>query len=390
VETAGAGQERTGPLFAPMLCAAARTHRGTVRPENEDAFLCRPDLGLFAVIDGMRGESAGRTAAELARQAVLDAGEPARGLLVANDRIVRTAKSRRDLEGMGCVASAMRIQDGVATIAHVGDTRVYLAGSAGCEQLTRDHTVAASEQERLGLSHGLADGLEGRNQVTRDLGGEKKQGEDWFDRLQVPLEHEPGRRRDGIDRAAQALEPAAPNRARGALPLAHAPAPCHADCADAGQRVVVKRVDQRKAGPARRRPCRSREAAKVVRVHHVGLLRDQESPQPPVHGRIPEIDEMPERLQDRATAGGLPGPVDVRGVQTTHADALYGVPPRARPGRGGHDGHLVAGGLEALGQVPDDDLRPSEDIGRIQVRHEADSHATRASHPPRAESGEKG
>jgi len=188
VETAGAGQERTGPLFAPMLCAAARTHRGTVRPENEDAFLCRPDLGLFAVIDGMGGESAGRTAAELARQAVLDAGEPARGLLVANDRIVRTAKSRRDLEGMGCVASAMRIQDGVATIAHVGDTRIYLAGSAGCEQLTRDHTVAASEQERLGLSHGLADGLEGRNQVTRDLGGEKKQGEDWFDRLEVPLE----------------------------------------------------------------------------------------------------------------------------------------------------------------------------------------------------------
>jgi protein phosphatase len=187
-QTAEAGQERTGPLFAPMLCAAARTHRGTVRPENEDAFLCRPDLGLFAVIDGMGGESAGRTAAELARQALLDAGEPARGLLVANDRIVRTAKARRDLEGMGCVASAMRIEGGVARIAHVGDTRVYLVGSAGCEQLTRDHTVAASEQERLGLSHGLADGLEGRNQVTRDLGGEKKQGEDWFDRLQVPLE----------------------------------------------------------------------------------------------------------------------------------------------------------------------------------------------------------
>jgi protein phosphatase len=171
-----------------MLCAAARTHRGTVRSENEDAFLCRPDLGLFAVIDGMGGESAGRTAAELARQALLDAGDPARGLLVANDRIVRTAASHSDLQGMGCVASAMRIEDGVARIAHVGDTRIYLAVPAGCEQLTRDHTVAASEQERLGLSHGLADGLEGRNQVTRDLGGGKKEGEDWFDRLEVALE----------------------------------------------------------------------------------------------------------------------------------------------------------------------------------------------------------
>jgi PPM family protein phosphatase len=187
-ETASRAEERTGPLFARALCAAARTHRGAVRPENEDAFLCRPDLGLFAVIDGMGGQSAGRTAAELARQAVLDAGEPSRGLLAANDRIVRTARSRRDLQGMGCVASALRIEDGVARIAHVGDTRVYLAVSAGCEQLTRDHTVAASEQERLGLSQGLADGLEGRNQVTRDLGGEKKEGDRWFDRLEVALE----------------------------------------------------------------------------------------------------------------------------------------------------------------------------------------------------------
>lgn len=187
-EAAPREDERTGPLFGRALCAAARTHRGTVRAENEDAFLCRPDLGLFAVIDGMGGQQAGRQAAELARQALLDAGDPARGLIAANDRIVRVAKSRHDLQGMGCVASALRIEGGIARIAHVGDTRVYLAGSAGCEQLTRDHTVAASEQERLGLSQGLAGGLHGRNQVTRDLGGQKREGVDWMDRLEVPLE----------------------------------------------------------------------------------------------------------------------------------------------------------------------------------------------------------
>lgn len=192
IETPGAAQgqeERTGPLFGRSLCAAARTHRGTVRPENEDAFLCRPDLGLFAVIDGMGGQRAGRQAAELARQALLDTGDPARGLLAANDRILRVAKSRHDLQGMGCVASALRLEGGVGRVAHVGDTRVYLAGAAGCEQLTRDHTVAASEQERLGLSQGLAGGLQGRNQVTRDLGGQERQGEEWIDRLEVTLEH---------------------------------------------------------------------------------------------------------------------------------------------------------------------------------------------------------
>ena len=191
IETAEARsreEERTGPLFGRSLCAAARTHRGTVRPENEDAFVCRPDLGLFAVIDGMGGQQAGREAAELARQALLDAGDPARGLLSANERILRVAKSRRDLQGMGCVASAVRIDGAVAKIAHVGDTRVYLAGPAGCEQVTRDHTVAASEQERLGLSQGLAGGLQGRNQVTRDLGGQHHGKDGWFDRLEVTLE----------------------------------------------------------------------------------------------------------------------------------------------------------------------------------------------------------
>lgn len=183
-----APEERTGGLSTGTLRAAARTHRGAVRPENQDAFLCRPELGLFAVIDGMGGQRAGRQAAELAREALIEAGEPARGLAAANERIRRHALPGGELEGMGCVASALQIVDGVARIAHVGDTRVYLAGSAGCEQLTRDHTVAASEQERLGLSHGRAGGLPGRNQVTRDLGGRRRRGHDWIDRLQVPLE----------------------------------------------------------------------------------------------------------------------------------------------------------------------------------------------------------
>jgi serine/threonine protein phosphatase PrpC len=181
-------EERTGPLSGAALRAAARTHRGTVRQDNQDAFLCRPDLGLFAAIDGMGGQRAGRRAAELAREAVLEEGDPARGLAAANERIRQAASTNPELQGMGCVATALLVKDGVARIAHIGDTRVYLAGSAGCEQLTRDHTVAATEQERLGLSHQTARDLPGRNQVTRDLGARARRGQGWIDRLEVPLE----------------------------------------------------------------------------------------------------------------------------------------------------------------------------------------------------------
>jgi protein phosphatase len=70
----------------------------------------------------------------------------------------------------------------------VGDTRVYLAGEAGCEQLTRDHTVAAHAQEQLGIPDSGAKQIGGQNQVTRDLGGQSRTGDAWIDSCEVTLE----------------------------------------------------------------------------------------------------------------------------------------------------------------------------------------------------------
>jgi serine/threonine protein phosphatase PrpC len=180
--------ERTGLVEGGPLLAAARTDKGAVRKDNQDAFLCAIGGGLFAVIDGMGGENGGQRAAALAREALLEEQDPVRGLMRANERVHEAAAADRALEGMGCVASAMKVADGLARIAHVGDTRIYLAGAAGCEQLTSDHTLAASLQERLGLSHRRAKGIEGRNQVTRDIGGKPRQDTGWIDRIEAPLE----------------------------------------------------------------------------------------------------------------------------------------------------------------------------------------------------------
>jgi serine/threonine protein phosphatase PrpC len=185
---AGPISERTGRLDSAGLCAAARTERGPVRPQNEDSYVCRPDLGLFAVIDGMGGHQAGERAAAIVHDELLARADVVGALAAANEKVHGLATSEKTLAGMGCVASALRLKENKAQIAHVGDTRIYLASAAGCEQLTRDHTVAATRQEELGLSERRARGLGGHNQVTRDIGGRRRTDSAWIDELSVSLE----------------------------------------------------------------------------------------------------------------------------------------------------------------------------------------------------------
>lgn len=160
------------------------------RTNNEDAICARPELGLFVVADGMGGYEGGEVASaiavesicELVRRTAGDADvtwpykiDPSRSVdeneiivatRLANARIA--ARRTGVLEQMGSTVAVLRIADGRAVIAHVGDSRVYRLRDGRLAQLTVDHSLLA----QLIASGAVVDAetFQWRHVVTRALG----------------------------------------------------------------------------------------------------------------------------------------------------------------------------------------------------------------------------
>jgi protein phosphatase len=179
---------------------AARTHTGLRRPTNEDSYCARPDLGLFVVADGMGGHVAGEVASRLAvesiQQALADraggAGAPSSGeprpeasplepaFRLANRRIADEIDRQGHLRGMATTASAVLIHPRGATVAHVGDSRVYWLHAGRFVRVTHDHSWV-EEQVRAGvLDEAAASHHPWRNVVTRALSGADERAPDLF------------------------------------------------------------------------------------------------------------------------------------------------------------------------------------------------------------------
>jgi protein phosphatase len=151
------------PLLASRVEGAGRTDVGVRRKQNQDAFLLRPKLGVFAVADGMGGAPAGDVAAamvlarvhaaflaESTARAAGSASGPRTSATLMVDAIQRAnlsilAKGRRSpcMRGMGTTFAGVVVDGGRVTIAHVGDSRVYRLRGRTLAPLTTDHTVVS-------------------------------------------------------------------------------------------------------------------------------------------------------------------------------------------------------------------------------------------------------
>jgi serine/threonine protein phosphatase PrpC len=145
---------------------------GRLRDQNEDSFYLDDERRLYVVADGMGGHSGG----EIASSVAIDTVSKEIGKRHEEIRKLRKGKLKSDalsrivqgaveaactavyekaqesplLAGMGCTLTALLVVDNKAVMAHVGDTRLYLAREHNVSQLSTDHTMA-NELANAGL-----------------------------------------------------------------------------------------------------------------------------------------------------------------------------------------------------------------------------------------------
>jgi len=155
---------------------AAASHQGMVRENNEDSIFPTSsgesnDGAVLIVADGMGGHVAGEVASRLAVNAAASSELEAGDRVAAGNRAIREEVSRDPgLEGMGTTMTLLTVDDGVAHLAHVGDSRAYLLRDRELAQLTEDHTVAAEYVAMGELSSHEAVSHPQRHMLTRTLG----------------------------------------------------------------------------------------------------------------------------------------------------------------------------------------------------------------------------
>jgi PPM family protein phosphatase len=186
---AGNGTIRAGGVMAKFSWGIV-SDPGPFRDHNEDFVAARvpttPDDSwdrgpLLALADGMGGHAAGEVASRMAVEALVSAytsgsaGSPQqllKGAARAANLAVVDASAEPGRKGMGTTLLGLVLAGQEATVAHVGDSRAYLARGETCTQLTNDHSRVGEMLRMRMINAEQAANHPARSQLTRSLGGD--------------------------------------------------------------------------------------------------------------------------------------------------------------------------------------------------------------------------
>jgi protein phosphatase len=170
-DVTGVGAAEPNRSGVSVLRAFGVSDKGRTRPINEDCFAVEDDLQLCLVADGLGGRRGGEVASRVAVEAVTDfvrervrPSEPAAdpwplgydrslsdngnllrtAIQLASLRILEAAATSTGLAGMCTTIVAALLEGPRLSVAHVGDSRLYLAGGGRLRLLTEDDSWMAT------------------------------------------------------------------------------------------------------------------------------------------------------------------------------------------------------------------------------------------------------
>jgi len=159
------------------------TDPGIVRSHNEDSVGADAEMGFAILADGMGGYNAGEVASGMAvamlsdnLKAALQAGRRDMAQLAgdeiqkANGAIFQAAQSQPQYNGMGTTLVLVLFRNNRATVAHIGDSRLYRLRGEQFEQITRDHSLLQEQIDSGLITREDARHSHNKNLVTRAVG----------------------------------------------------------------------------------------------------------------------------------------------------------------------------------------------------------------------------
>lgn len=180
MEEVSGEQRQKKSLRQVMLESWGTSHKGTVREENQDAFLNWPEFKIWSVADGLGGSARGGEASKLVTELLMQIREPdslenhvrqtRKKVEQANAFLIEQSLLDESGSNGATTLVCLLMHEGMAACLWSGDSRCYLLRGGVLYQCTKDHTLRQHKIDTGELTVPEAQRMVKNNLITNAIG----------------------------------------------------------------------------------------------------------------------------------------------------------------------------------------------------------------------------